>query len=592
MKKGLIIALIVAGAAAAGFAIWKFLPGNSDITMRYVPVKEDGEERWSILDLETGEIVVDREWKKQPSLVFDGITTVENADDNYEFFTVEKKPVKIGKAYKSAGYFIEGLAPVAEPDQPVSYIDKSGKEVFRLKEADGKVVEEAGHFRGGLARFRNSERKWGYIDRSGKVAIKAKFSSAGDFREGYAVVEEIEKKGNPGDSNYQEIRKVGIIDNDGKYVLEPKEKARLMPSVSNGLIAYWEESSDEEKKNGMWGFMDPTGERVIKARKELKSVLPFVQDHAAFSDGESWGIIDKKGEIALRAKYDNAIYYNKMVMVEEDKKWGFVDLEGKEIIAPEYKELFPFFSKNTLARDGDNYILIDQKGKEVSKKSFKVSRDLDDFLEAWITGIYPTIKSDYVDAASTISNILKSAGMEKLNALSGKSLPQIMQLMEMDEDDLNSYGSSFTKYRYELDNISLGITCNFDDQVKKPITTTEYIYGYPYETITGYGVNNNAVLTSANLSITLYGKLESKNKKLVDELVSRLSAAGYSLNSNYSMEGVKVFGEYQAILRYSDDTIELNIAYQGTLSPMGAMGGESEMEESYEGVAAPSAPAQ
>jgi len=92
-------------------------------------------------------------------------------------------------------------------------------------------------------------------------------------------------------------------------------------------------------------------------------------------------------------------------------------------------------------------------------------------------------------------------------------------------------------------------------------------------------VNNNAVLTSANLSITLYGKLESKNKKLVDELVSRLSAAGYSLNSNYSMEGVKVFGEYQAILRYSDDTIELNIAYQGTLSPMGAMGGESEMEE-------------
>ena len=128
--------------------------------------------------------------------------------------------------------------------------------------------------------------------------------------------------------------------------------------------------------------------------------------------------------------------------------------------------------------------------------------------------------------------------------------------------------------------------------MKKPITTTEYIYGYPYETITGYGVNNNAVLTSANLSITLYGKLESKNKKLVDELVSRLSAAGYSLNSNYSMEGVKVFGEYQAILRYSDDTIELNIAYQGTLSPMGAMGGESEMEESYEGVAAPIAPAQ
>jgi len=593
MKKGLIITLIVVGVAAAGFAVWKFLPSNSDITMRYVPIKEDGEERWSILDLETGEVVVDREWKKQPSLVFDGITAVENTDGNYEYYTVEKKPVKIGKQYKSIGFFIDGLAPVAEPDQPISYIDKTGKEAFRLKEADGKVVEEAGHFRGGLARFRNSEGKWGYIDRNGKAAIKAKFVSAGDFREGYAVVVEQEEKGNPSDSDYKVTRKTGIINTDGKYVLDPKEKTKLMPTVSNGLVAYWEESGDDEKKKGMWGFMDPKGERVIKARKELASVLPYIQDYASFSDGESWGVLNKKGEIALRAKYDNAIYYNGMVMVQEEKKWGFVDLEGKELIAPEYKELFPFFNKNTLARDGDNYILIDQKGKEVSKKSFKVTGDLDDFFESWITGIYPTVKSDYVDAAATISSILKSSGMEKFNTLSGKSLTQVMQLIDVSEDDLNTYGSSFTKYRYELDNISLSINCNFDDQLKKAITTTEYIYGYPYESITGYGLNNNAVLSSVSLSMNLYGKLGSKSKKLVDELESRLSAAGYQLNSNYSSDGVRVFGEYQAILRYSDDKIELNIAYQGNLSPMGSLGSEMDYEsevisDDVEAAAAPS----
>jgi hypothetical protein len=578
MKKGLIIALIVVGVAAAGFAIWKFLPGNNDITLRYVPIKEDGEERWSILDLETGEIVVDREWKKQPSLVFEGMTSVENADGNYEFFTIEKKPAKIGKTYKSVGFFMEGLAPVAEPDQPISYIDKSGKEVFRLKEADGKIVEEAGQFRGGLARFRNSEGKWGYIDRNGKVVIKAKFSSAGDFREGYAVVEEVEKKGNPGDSSYKEISKVGIIDTDGKYVLEPKEKTKLMPSVSCSLIAYYEESSDEEKKKDMWGFMDPKGERVIKARKDFARVFPFMQDYASFSDGESWGIMDKKGEIALRAKYDNAIYYNKMVMVEEDKKWGFVNLEGKELIAPEYKDLLPFFNKNTLARDGDNYILIDQQGKEVSKKSFKAPRYLESFLQSWLTGIYPTVSSDYVDAASTISNILKNAGMEKINGMSGKSLPQMMQLLEMTEEDLYPYGSSFTKNRYDLENLSLSIECGFDDQVKKPITTTEYVYGYPYESVTGYGLNNNAMLTYMSVNIRLYGKLGSKSKKLSDELESRLAAAGYQLNSSYSSDGVKVFGEYQAILRYNEDNIELRVAYQGSLNAVGALGSESDME--------------
>jgi hypothetical protein len=253
-------------------------------------------------------------------------------------------------------------------------------------------------------------------------------------------------------------------------------------------------------------------------------------------------------------------------------------MEGKEIIAPEYKELYPFFNKHALARDNDNFILIDKKGKEVSKKSFKVSRNLDDFFEAWITGVYPTVKSDYVDVESTISSILKNSGLEKINGNSGKSLPQMMQLLDMNEEDLYSYGSSFTKNRYDLDNLSLSIECGFDDQVKKPITTTEYVYGYPYESVTGYGLNNNAMLTYMSVNIRLYGKLGSKSKKLSDELESRLAAAGYQLNSSYSSDGVKVFGEYQAILRYNEEVIELRVAYQGSLNPVGALGSESDME--------------
>jgi len=58
------------------------------------------------------------------------------------------------------------------------------------------------------------------------------------------------------------------------------------------------------------------------------------------------------------------------VAVEVDTKWGFVDLDGEVVAAPQYKEVFHFFEGMAAVRVGDEWGYIDRTGKIVIKPQF------------------------------------------------------------------------------------------------------------------------------------------------------------------------------------------------------------------------------
>lgn len=583
MKKAFIIGGIAVLLGIGGFVLWKFLPAGEDhLGLRYVPVKEEDEERWSILDLETGKIVVNKEWKNEPQSITAGLVAVENTEGNTEFFTIDEKPKQVGGEYRNAGFFTEGLAPVAEPDQPITFIDTKGKELFELKEADGKLIDAAGHFREGLARFRNIDGKWGYIDRNGKVVVKAKFSQAEDFRGGLALVHVKEEKGKPGDEGYEVQFKRGFIDKNGDYVIKPKADIEYM-GMSEGLIAYKEKSSKEnDKKKDTYGFMDTKGETVIKPNKQFHRVMPFMEGYTSFNNGDAWGVIDNKGEIVIRAKYDEAICYNKQVLIEEDKgKWGIMDVEGKEIIPADYKELYPLLFAHTLARDGDHFIVIDGKNKEVSKADYEVGDAYGNFLGYWIGGSYPAVSSDFVDAGAVIDQALQSLGMDKPNQLADKNLDEVVRQLQISEEDIGNYGSTLSASRYELNDMILSASVHFDENLKQPQYSTEYYYGYPIERLSGYALNRNAVVASYGINFSLYSKLARKSEKLAEELESRLKKSGYVRSENLSSAKMWVFNNGKAVIRFSDDRLELLVASEssGTFQGLSEIGNDEEGDE-------------
>lgn len=561
MKKSFGIGLVVIAVIASGYGLWRYFSNdNAGFSVQHIAIREDDDERWSILDLESGKIIVDREWKEEPEYVSEGIVTIENKEGEFELYSIEEKPKRIGKSFAAAGMCLEGLIPVAETDQPISYVDASGKTVFTLKEAEGKSVTESGHFREGLARFRNADGKYGYIDRNGKVAVKAQFDEASDFREGHALVAVMKKTGNPGDSGYREVRSVGLINREGEFTIRLKEtdSSATIPTQTpaNSLVMY---TQQKDNKN-MVGFMDVNGNIVIKADKSFRRATPFMGNYAAYSDGDEWGVIDRKGESIVRPKYDMCYYYDNILYIREKNEWGCATIEGKELIEPEFKDILPFFNKHTIAREGKDFILINREGKEVSENSFKVA-NYNRILATWMNGNFPMVKSDLLDADALLSHILSELNTPDLKALNGKSVSEIARLFEKDEDDISTYSSSLSKYIFDIDDVSVSLVCRFSESLKT-INLQDYSYSYNDNAA---AINPLAKVSGVELEIDLYKRLQPKQDKILAALKNHLKGMGYVESNTGNTPGLIWYNDSMAAITKDDNTFTLYLSFSNPL---------------------------
>ncbi|MCL2045104.1 MAG: WG repeat-containing protein [Oscillospiraceae bacterium] len=166
-----------------------------------------------------------------------------------------------------------------------------------------------------------SESTFGFVDESGTLVIPTIYDWAHNFSEGYAAV--------------QLDGKWGFIDKKGDVII-PLTYDWAHP-FSEGLAAVL--------LNGEWSYIDINGDVVIAFEYAINDVLPlgsFSEGLArvAFQEREGLGkisYIDASGNVILSLDYENAgDFVNGRASVSLDKKWGFIDKEGNEVIAPIY----------------------------------------------------------------------------------------------------------------------------------------------------------------------------------------------------------------------------------------------------------------
>jgi hypothetical protein len=87
---------------------------------------------------------------------------------------------------------------------------------------------------------------------------------------------------------------------------------------------------------GKIGFIDAKGMLVIKA--DLKEAGRFSENLAPFeSKNGKWGYISLDGKIAIEPNYDWALSFREgLALVNVGEKWGFIDSTGKIIIEPQF----------------------------------------------------------------------------------------------------------------------------------------------------------------------------------------------------------------------------------------------------------------
>lgn len=386
----------------------------------HLPFKAEKGGRWGLIDWE-GNILIEDEFKEMPSAVIENRFCVKNSDGLYEFYTAEKKFKQIGEEYLSVGHFSEGLAPVVKKDSRITYINKDGEVKFELTKYKDDPIETAYSFENGIARVitasgkhgyintkgefvvspiyssifyagentllvMNEKEQWGYINYKGKTLVEPKYSDGYAFNDnGYAIV-------------LMDGKQI-VINQKGKEILKIKDGMEITEYTNENLMPY---SID----NKSYGYLNLEGEKVIKLSSNIKNPSSFANGYATFknSDGD-YGTIDKEGEVVIRAKYDELNMYDDFMLYKDDREWGFLSYSGDVIKRACYKEILPFQKGNkyTYAKDGDEWILIDEKGEDTKKvEVYRIGYDdFDNF------GYPYYVKSDYWDIELEVNRIMK-----------------------------------------------------------------------------------------------------------------------------------------------------------------------------------------
>jgi hypothetical protein len=184
--------------------------------------------------------------------------------------------------YDSISPFSEGRAIV---------IDKMG---FKVMDLQGRILTSKPYsyiaaYSNGRAAFNqpegNGSQHYGYLDLQGKEAIPARYLSAGDFRDGKAVVQ-------------LKSKEYALIRPDGKRIAT--YPYAFVGALGNGLLPFQKEAS------GKYGYINERGKVIISPQYTL--ALPFEDGAAVVNTAEDYrslyGLIDRNANFLIKPLYN------------------------------------------------------------------------------------------------------------------------------------------------------------------------------------------------------------------------------------------------------------------------------------------------
>lgn len=183
---------------------------------------------------------------------------------------------------------------------------------------------------------------------------------------------------------YGELDKVGYIDKEGDFVIEPKfDDAK---DFYEGLAP--------AKLDGKWGYIDKTGEFVIHPQFDRADI--FSSGVAAVEVDDKWGYIDKTGEFIILPSQDKPTRFVEGLasfVSEENGKVGYKDTTGNFVIEPEYDYVDRYFVEGYAFVSKDISDIFSSRGF-IDREGNFTSMEVESLgWTAWFSeGLYPICK--------------------------------------------------------------------------------------------------------------------------------------------------------------------------------------------------------
>ena len=308
--------------------------GGSDTTYQYktqyLPVQLVGSEKWSILDVNSGEVVARDAFDNAPSPVVANMFYVKNAEGSYDYYDVSAPTQPVAGHFGSVTSFSDdGVAVCSRVGGPLLVIDRKGDVIKELP----KEVSQCSMFAHGMAAIQNDNGLWGFINASGDTIVPANYNSANLFLyDDYALVIDSNQ---PSDS----IVNFTVIDKTGKvmFTANSAEYQPVQPYFINGVLPVVK------------------GDTLVCLNHNGKEVANPVENSEQVKNG---GYDD----ISRTPSGDYIVFKNKKV--------GMVDKYCKQLIRIQYDNLIDINGERLIAVEGDTYHIVDRNGNAVGNGKF------------------------------------------------------------------------------------------------------------------------------------------------------------------------------------------------------------------------------
>ncbi len=309
---------------------------NYSYKTEYLPVQLAGSQRWSILDVNTGEVIARDAFTQAPSPVISGMFYVADENGTYNYYNVSAPTQAVNATpYGSVTVFSDdGLAVASKRGGPLCVIDKQCNVVKELP----KDVAQCSMFSRGVAVYQNDLGLWGYINTKGDAFVSAKYSQANLFmNDDLAVVVE-DHQDNDSTLQYQVVDKKG----ETLFSADVRDYSVIQPYFVNGVLPVVKHT---DKKDTVV-CLNAKGEEVPSPVKDPTAVEKAGYKNYNYTAGGVYVVVDKNNKMGV-VDHDN----NVMVPVKYER---LTDLRRDRYI----------FGKDSL------YSLIDDKGNAVGNAKF------------------------------------------------------------------------------------------------------------------------------------------------------------------------------------------------------------------------------
>ena len=266
----------------------------SDIFEKTIAVKKDGS--WGLADFD-GTLRIPCEYEKISTYSLGRAVVKKNG----EIFAVDinnNRLALLKENFEDFGNFSEGRIGVLTPE---GWKRASGD--FEMGSA---AFEQIGTYSGGWAAAKQGG-KWGVVDLSAKWLIAAEYDGI--------MVDELGKCFAQG--------AVFVRKNDAVYLFVDGKQAD--ENSYEDALPFGEEGYAAVKKNGLWGFIDNSGN--LKIACKFEEALSFGQHLAAVKQGDYWGYINLYGDIAIKPLFLKAKSFSEgSAPVLTERGWRFISL--------------------------------------------------------------------------------------------------------------------------------------------------------------------------------------------------------------------------------------------------------------------------